>query len=152
MGNHQPNGSEVRKKSRLESILPYTTVAIILVALYVAWVFYSRHERTMRAQAEIDAAREDARKRVVNQIYGSGEIKFTTFGVDSGVLHRGESTQLCYGLVNAASVKIDPPLPDVKVSYHHCIEIAPKATTTYTITAQNTKGDTKSESITVQVK
>lgn len=146
------NGSGAPRKSVLESILPYTTVAVIIAALYAAWVFYSRHERTQRVQAEIEAARAETRKRVVDQIYGSGAVSFSTFGVDKGQLRRGESTELCYGVVNATSVKIDPPLPDVKVSYYHCIEIRPKATTTYTITAQNAKGETKSESITVQVK
>jgi hypothetical protein len=128
------------------------TVAVIVVALYVGWTFYSRYERTRRAQEEIDAAHADARKRVVDQIYGSGEVKFTTFGADSGLLKRGESTELCYGVVNATTVKIDPPVGEVRPSYHHCIEIRPKATTTYTIVAGDAKGNTKSESITVQVK
>ncbi len=147
-----PNEPGPRPKSKLQAILPYTTVALIVAALYAAWTFYARHERTQRAQAEIEAAHANARKRVVDQIYGSGEVKFTTFGVDTGRLTRGESTELCYGVVNATTVKIDPPIGDIKPSYHHCLEIAPKKTTTYTITANDAKGNSKSESITVQVK
>ncbi|MBV8833994.1 MAG: hypothetical protein JO108_32740, partial [Acidobacteriaceae bacterium] len=50
------------RKSALETILPYTTVAVILAALYVAYTFYSRHESSRKAQEAIAAQQEDARK------------------------------------------------------------------------------------------
>ena len=50
-------------------------------------------------------------------------------------------------------MKLTPPVgEDVKPMYHHCIEIAPKKTTTYTMTAYDAKGNNKSVSLTVQVK
>lgn len=100
----------------------------------------------------MQAQKQEERKRVLDEVYGSGEIKFTTFGADSGVLKRGESTELCYGVMNAKTVKLDPPVEQAKPTYHHCVEIAPKTTTTYTITAEDGRGNSKSESITVQVK
>ena len=136
----------------LRRILPYTTIAVIIAALYVAWTFYSRYESSRRAQQALEAQRAQARKQQVDMIYGSGEIKFTTFGADSGVLRRGETTELCYGVLNAKTVKLDPPVEAAKPTYHHCLEIAPAKTTTYTITAEDGKGHSKSESITVQVK
>ncbi len=151
--DNSPKGRGPRKKTALESILPYTSVAVILATLYVAYTLYSRHESNRKAQEAIAAQQEDARKRQVEQIYGSGEVRFTTFGADEAVVPRGQSTELCYGVLNATSVKIDPPLSEPgKVTAHHCVEISPKQTTTYTITASNGKGDTKSESVTVQVK
>jgi hypothetical protein len=59
---------------------------------------------------------------------------------------------LCYGVVNAKAVKVDPPVEQLKPSAHHCFEIAPKKTTTYTITADDGAGHTKSEALTIQVK
>lgn len=147
-----PEQPEQPPRSPLRALLPYTTAALIVAALYVAWTFYSRYESNRKAQEAIQAEKEQARKRVVEQIYGSGEIKFTTFGADSGVLKRGETTQLCYGVVNAKTVKLDPPVEQAKPTYYHCVEIAPKTTTTYTITAADGKGNSKSQSITVQVK
>ncbi len=147
-----PKEPERQSGSVLRAILPYTTVALIIAALYVAWTFYSRHESNRRAEEAAEAQRAEANKRVGELIYGSGEIKFTTFGADNGVLKRGETTELCYGVVNAKTVKLDPPVEQAKPSYHHCLEIAPKRTTTYTITAEDGKGNSKSESITVQVK
>ncbi len=147
-----PDETPQPQRRGLRAVLPYTTVLLILAALYVAWTFYSRHESDRQAQAAIEAKKEAERKRVADLIYGSGEVSFSTFGADSGVLHAGESTELCYGVVNATAVKLEPPVAeDIKPSYHHCLEIAPKKTTTYTITAQDAKGNKKSESVTVRV-
>jgi len=146
-----PEPPSRKSGSRLEKLVPYTTIAVIIAALYVAWTFYSRYESNKRAVQQIQAEREAARKRVVDQIYGSGEIRFNAFSADSGVLKRGQSTQLCYSVVNAKNLKLDPPVEPVKPSYHHCFEIAPKKTTTYTITADDDAGHSKSESLTIRV-
>jgi len=47
--------------------------------------------------------------------------------------------------------KLDPPVEPIKPSYHHCVEIAPQKTTTYTITADDGAGHTKSLSLEVKV-
>ncbi|MBV9154749.1 MAG: hypothetical protein JO097_00690 [Acidobacteriaceae bacterium] len=147
-----PEEPEPKPRPALQRVLPYTTVAVILAALYVAWIFYSRYESNRNAQQAIEAQREQARKQQVEQIYGSGEIKFSTFSVDSSSLKRGETAQLCYGVLNAKTVKLDPPVEQAKPTYYHCVQIAPKITTTYKITADDGKGNSKSESLTVQVK
>jgi hypothetical protein len=137
----------------LAALLPYTTVAMIVVALYVAWVFYSRHESARKAQEAIEAEQQEAEKHKADLIFGSGEVKFTMFSADNGVVRRGETTRLCYGVVNATTLKIDPPVGEpVKPTNRHCLEITPKQTTTYTMTASNDKGDTKTSSLTVQVR
>lgn len=146
-----PPPHEEKHGSLLRRILPFTSVGVIIAALYVAWTFYSRYESNQQAMQRIQAEREASRKRVVDQIYGSGEIRFSTFGADNGFLKRGETTELCYGVLNAKNVKVDPPIGETKPSYHHCIEIAPKKTTTYTITADDGSGHSKSESITIHV-
>jgi hypothetical protein len=141
-----------KESSFLSRLLPITTVGIIIAALYVAWTFYSRHERTQEAEQAIQKKQDDDRKRVANQIFGSGEIKFSTFSIATSVLKRGETTQLCYGVVNATSVKLDPPPPEpLKPSYRHCLDISPKKTTKYTITASNDKGESQSQSLTLRV-
>jgi hypothetical protein len=142
-----------RPKSPLAVLLPYTTVGVLLAALYVAWTFYSRHESTRKAEEAAQMEKERARKRVVDQVYGSGEVRFSIFSAGSAAVRRGERTQLCYGVVNANTVKIEPSVgEELKPTYRHCIEIRPPKTTTYTITASNEKGESKSESLTVQVR
>ncbi|MGI8961201.1 MAG: hypothetical protein ACR2IV_15830 [Bryobacteraceae bacterium] len=147
-----PNDPERTQRSRLRAILPYTTIAMIIAALYVVWTFYSRHEANRAAAEAIQKKKAEENKQFVSQVYGSGEVKFTAMSADTGVLAPGQTTQLCYGVVNAKTVKVDPPVEQLKPSYQHCFEVAPKKTTTYTITAENGAGHSKSESLTIQVR
>jgi hypothetical protein len=126
-------------------------VAFLVAALYVGWTFYSRHEANRHAREELDAKQAAARKNVVDQYFGSGEIRIPTFLAENGVLKPGQTTQLCYGVFNAVSVKLDPPVEALKPTYRHCIDIAPKKTTTYTLTAFNAAGKSKSVSLEVRV-
>ena len=148
----QPQNTRSGARSPLRSLLPYTTALLIVAALYVAWVLYSRYDRNRRAEAEMEAKKAQAEKDIYDTVSAHGELSFTTFEAATGVLRPGETTQLCYGVVNAASVKIDPPVEQIKPSYRHCMDISPRKTTTYTITASDSAGHTKSVSLTVQVK
>ena len=141
----RPPGSGLRK------LLPFTTVGVIIAALYVAWTFYSRHESNVAAERAAAAKQQEQRQRTVDTVFGNGEILFSGFSADSGFLRRGEHTQLCYGVENAKTVKLDPPVAQLKPTYRDCIEIAPTKTTTYTVTASDDKGHSKSESLTVRV-
>lgn len=148
--------SEHTPEPKSGSILPLlvrvTSIGIIIAGLYVAWTFYSRHQSTEEAARAAAKKEEDGRKRVANQIFGSGEVKFSTFSIGTSVLKRGETTQLCYGVVNATKVTLDPPpSEELKPSYRHCLDIAPKTTTKYTIVASNDKGESKTESLTLKV-
>src|SRR6266700_2373848 len=121
----------------IRKIFPFTTVAVLIAGLYVGWTFYSRHEANLKAQQALDAKQQEARKKTVDMFFGSGEIRIPTFLAANGFLKRGETTQLCYGVVNAVSVKLEPPVEPLKPTYRHCMDIAPQKTTTYTLTAAN---------------
>ena len=136
----------------MRKVIAYTWIAVLVAVLYVGWVFYSRHERAAAAEAELQKRKQEEAQRVYQLIFGSGEIQFTTFVAEPGVLHRGESAELCYGVVNAVRVELTPPVEQAKPTYRHCVEIAPKNTTTYTIKATDAKGNSKSASLTVQVR
>ena len=133
-------------------VLPYTTVVVILAALYVAWTFYSRHEASVKAQRQLAAQQEQHRKREAQTIFGSGGLSFRTWSADKAVVRPGEVAHICYGIVDAKTVKIDPPVEQLKPSYLHCFEVRPKQTTTYTITAADAAGHTASQQLTIQVK
>jgi hypothetical protein len=135
----------------LKKILPYTTVALIAAILYVAYIFYSRHQSDVEATARIEAQKEADRQRTVAAVFGNGEIRFNQFTIDRTSLKRGETARLCYGVENAATVKMDPPLEQLKPTYLHCLDISPKVTTKYTITADDGKGHSKSQSLELPV-
>lgn len=140
-----------KPRSALATVLRFIWIIVLIAALYTGWIFYSRHERDKAAQEAIDKRKQEEVQRVNNLIFGSGEIKFTTLSADDGFLRRGQTTRLCYGVVNAVKLEIDPPVAQIKPTYMNCLVIAPKKTTTYTLKATDAKGNTKSESLTIQV-
>lgn len=136
----------------LAAVLPYTTVLLVLALLYVAWTFYSRRQSAKEAAAQLEEKQQEQRDKVANQIFGSGEVKFTTFSAEPGRLKRGQTARICYGVVNAKTLKLDPaPNEEVKPTSRHCLDVAPKETTTYTITGANEKGQTQTQTLTIKV-
>jgi hypothetical protein len=144
---HVPGESD----SALKKILPYTTIALLFAIAYVGYTFYARHQSDVEAQAHIEAQQQAARKRTLDAVFGDGEIKFTSFSIDTQSLKRGETARLCYGVENATTVKMDPPIEQLKPTYQHCMDISPTKTTKYTITADDGKGHSKSESLELPV-
>jgi hypothetical protein len=143
---------EPKRTSSLQTASRIASFGILLAVLYVAWIFYSRHASDEQAAKDL-AAKEDAkRQEQAKLIFGSGEVKIVSYSVDKASLKRGESADLCYGVINATKVKLDPPVEAAKPSAYHCLTIAPRATTTYTLTASNEQGQTKSLAVTVHVR
>jgi hypothetical protein len=49
-------------------------------------------------------------------------------------------------------VKIEPGVEPIKPALQHCLEVFPKKTTNYTLTASDDNGNTKSKSLTIRVR
>jgi hypothetical protein len=135
----------------LQTLTRFATVGIVLAVLYVGWTMYSRHASDERAAQELAAKQEAARQRQAHLIFGSGEVKIVSYSVDKASLARGDSADLCYGVINATKVTLEPPVEPVKPSAYHCMTVAPRATTVYKLTASNDRGQAKSLSVTVRV-
>jgi hypothetical protein len=139
-------------ESPLRKLIPLTSVGVIIAAIYTGYTLYSRHQAGIEAQKAAEARQEQATKEQNDAIFQHGQLTITTFEASDGTVRPGQATQLCYGVVNAKSVKLDPPLEESKPSYRHCLEITPKKTTTYTLTALGEAGDSKTASLTVHVR
>ena len=74
------------------------------------------------------------------------------FYATPAVIRRGESAQICYDVVNAKSVSLDPPVAEVWPSHTRCFGVSPKRTTTYTLTVTDAKGKTATNKVQVQVR
>lgn len=147
-----PPPSERPRRSPLAAVLPYTTVALVIAALYVAWTFYSRHEAEVKARQALAQQQAEHRQREAQTIFGSGGLSFRTWSADKSSVRPGETAHICYGIVDAKTVKIDPPVAPLKPSYLHCFDVQPRQTTTYTITAEDAAGHTASQHLTIQVR
>ena len=85
------------------------------------------------------------------ELYGGDQLKILDFHATAGPLHPGETAELCYGVSNAESVKIEPDVHDVPPSYSNCAKIAPKKEAVYTLTATDKKGNTQQAQLTMHV-
>lgn len=65
---------------------------------------------------------------------------------------RGRPFTLCYGVLNAARVKLDPPLAELTPSISRCVEAVIHRRTTVTLTAFDKAGKSVSASIDIPVR
>lgn len=63
----------------------------------------------------------------------------------------GEPASICYGVENATSVKVDPPVEELKPVFSRCFPVTPKVNTEYTLTAIGADGGATSRTTTVTV-
>jgi len=101
-----------------------------------------REEKT-RKQLEDD--------RVALEQFGGKELAIQSFYASPGAIHKGESAQLCYGVANAKTVKLEPQPNAVWPSYARCVTVSPAKNTTYTLTISDASGNTKTQSLRVTV-
>jgi hypothetical protein len=129
--------------------------ALVLVLCYVGWIFYSRWHENHAINEEVTAERKDKDQRdaaATVESLGGSEFKIISFYASPGDIRRGDTVTMCYGVSNAKSVSIDPPIGETWPSVSRCMQITPKKTTKYTFTADDGKGSTKTADLTIVVK
>jgi hypothetical protein len=131
--------------------LLYSTTLLAIVALVVGYIFFSRWEDD-RAAAERAAEKAREQDQHIVDAMGGDNFEILNFYVSPMSIHPGESAELCYGVANAKQVSLDPPVAAVWPSYSRCIEVSPRADTTYTLTAEDVAGHTKTATITLLVR
>ncbi|HXM94708.1 MAG TPA: hypothetical protein VOA64_10735 [Candidatus Dormibacteraeota bacterium] len=139
------------KLSAFKNPTVYTAIILLGIVIYVGWIFFARwkENRDIKRQASEKKIAND--RQVVEQM-GGRELAIQTFYAVPPNIHRGEKVQLCYGVANAKSVKLEPQDNPVWPSYSRCVEVSPPKDTTYTLNIQDAAGNTKSQSIDVKVR
>jgi hypothetical protein len=133
----------------------YSSLLILIAALYAGYVLLGRHESSVQFEKkaiaqQAEKLREDDR-RSINQLGGS-ELSIRALYVSPELVGPGEAAQLCYDVANAKTVALDPPVAAVWPSHSRCIELKIKKTTTYTLTIADAEGKTISKSIELKVR
>jgi hypothetical protein len=77
--------------------------------------------------------------------------RITQFYATAPALARGERELLCYGVENASTVHLAPPLQDLSAALARCVEVNPTQTTRYTLTAEGAGGPPATGELTVTV-
>jgi len=126
------------------------SIACLAALIYVGGVFYSRRQqdRDLAAQA---AARQREQDQHAVEFMGGDRFEILNFYASPYIIHRGDTTDLCYGVSNAKTVNLSPPGP-VWPSLSRCLQVTPKKTTIYTLTAVSASGETKTAIARIEVR
>ncbi len=128
----------------------YLVMVAVIATLYTGWAFLERYlgnrrlERARLAQEKAYAAR-------FLDIYGGSEVKILQFYAREASLTEGTPSVICYGVMNAKSVRIEPAVAGVAVSPNRCVEVTAVKDTRYTLTAEGADGHTVSASFLLPV-
>lgn len=86
------------------------------------------------------------------EMLGGNRFEILQFYAVPGVIRRGQTAQLCYGVSNAKTVRLEPPSGAVWPSFSRCVSVAPSKDTTFTLTAVDAAGHSKTASVVVHVR
>jgi hypothetical protein len=143
------------QKSILKNPYLYSMIVFLVVFSYVVILFVSRYKsnRAFQARAREKAAeRRRADDRAALEQLGGSELAIRSLYISPAIVHPGASTQLCYDVVDAKSVTLDPPEGQVWPSHFRCLDLFPKKSTTYTLTITDAAGKSLSQSVQLQVR
>ena len=125
-------------------------IAIAIAASGLGWVAWQRHESRLRLEHSVRAGQERGGGRQADD--AGTAVRITQFYARAGEITRGELNVICYGVRNARSVRLEPPVERVSPTPARCISIEPEQDTTYTLVAEGDGGERVSESFGVRVK
>ena len=143
-----------QRKSPFRNPFFYSSLALLLTAVYVGFVLLARNES--RRAYEKKAAAEEARKRLENdrlavEQLGGSALSIRALYVSPSTVHPGERAQLCYDVANAKAVTLDPPVAEVWPSHSRCIDLKARKSTRYTLSVTDAGGGTASQSVELRV-
>ncbi len=148
-------GSEQAPKSIFKNPLLYSSVAVLIAAAVVGGILFSRWQQNRqidRQTAQERAQKQNESDRAALEQFGGKELAIQALYANPGVVSRGESVQLCYGVANAKTVTLEPQPNPVWPSHARCVEVTPKKDTVYTLTADDAAGNKTSQTVEVRVR
>jgi hypothetical protein len=141
-------------KPVLKNPLLYSSVVVSVALLVVLWILFSRWQENRSIERR--AREENSRKQLENdrialEQLGGKDLAIQSFYASPRAIHKGETVQLCYGVANAKTVKLEPQSNAVWPSHARCVIVSPQKTTTYTLTISDASGNTQTQSLQVKV-
>ena len=142
-------------KSLLKNPLMYSSAVLVIALLGVVFVMISRWQESRnneRRAAQERAEKQHEQDRMAVEQLGGKEFAILSFYASPKVIARGESAQLCYGVANAKSIKLEPQSQPVWPSVARCVDVSPTKSTTYTLTIEDAGGKTQSQDVEIKVR
>ncbi len=141
----------MKSGSNVRMLLVVGLVPVLMALAYAGWTLYSRSLENQRLE-QIDKAKQAENNRRFLELYGSDSLKILNFYASPGQIRRGSKALLCYGVLNAKSVELDPPVEAVHPAVSFCFNVAPAKTITYTLSAEGRNGGRATRPVTITVK
>jgi hypothetical protein len=124
-------------------------VTAVMALVYLGLVFASRHSSALPPKARPDP--EQVRRQAeLDRIYGGSDLKILQFYSATADVIEGDPVTICYGVLNATSMRIEPPVDGVGVSINRCVQATPRRETKFTLFATGADGAVVSQSIVVR--
>ena len=142
-------------KSLLKNPLLYSSAVLAAALLGVVFVMISRWQDNRnidRRAAQERAEKQREQDRLAVEQLGGKEFAILSFYASPTTIRRGESAELCYGVSNAKTVRLEPQPQPVWPSVAQCVEVTPNKSMTYTLTIENGAGKTLSQDVEVKVR
>jgi hypothetical protein len=144
-----------KNKSAFKNPFLYSWTALAIGVLVVGWILFSRwlENRNMETRAKQERTQKQLEQdRIALEQFGGKDLSIQNFYASPGTIRRGETVQLCYGVANAKTVKLEPQSNPVWPSYSRCVDVTPTKSTTYTLTIADAAGNTRTQSLEVKVR
>lgn len=142
-------------QSLLKNPLLYSSAVLAVALLGVVFVMISRWQESRtneRRAAQERAEKQHEQDRMAVEQLGGKEFAILSFYASPTVIRRGESAQLCYGVANAKTVKLEPQSQPVWPSIARCVDVSPFKSATYTLTIGDAEGKTLAQNVEAKVR
>jgi hypothetical protein len=136
---------------RLTYIRAVLLIGLVAALAYVAWVFANRKLSDRKAESEL-SRKQQRSSAELDKIYGGSEVKILQFYSPTSGIAPGQSATICYGVLNAKKVSIEPPVDGVSPALNRCVEVQPRHETKYTLTAEGDDGRVVSASLVLKLR
>lgn len=130
----------------------WVQLANLVMLLVFAWVLFDGMPYLLRWRAARMGTEPPPRPVAFDWVDPAKGLKIIMFYGSPGVIDAGETVSICFGVQNAKSVRIDPPLAELKPTFNRCLETAPVKDTRYTLTAEDGNGKVVTESFELKVR
>jgi hypothetical protein len=127
---------------------PFVIAGTAVGLIFLGWVLYARGSAT----PTIEAARPASAQRNADTVafYGNGQLKVLTFYANPVEVKPGGHALVCYGVSNATTVRIEPPIGETWPSTSRCVEVTAAKDTDYKLTARDTAGHEQSRTVSIR--
>jgi hypothetical protein len=136
--------------SLLRRMLPFLTLVLLVAVAYDGWVFYScwsyarQAERTLQKQEAADA-------RLALDMLRGGSLKILSFYATPGAIRRGDHANLCFGVIGAQSVRMEPAIEALHPALSSCPQVSPAKGMECKLVAEDGGGQAATSTVAIRV-